>query len=181
MSTLSNIAVFVTGAAVGALVTWKLLENKYEQLVQEEVESVKEAFASYRKDEAEPETDNSAEGFEEAVEKYEAILEESGYVDYSTRNKEKGGETDMKGKKPYIISPEEYGEIYEYDTRNLTYYENGVLTDEDDNVIDDVEGLIGKESLDHFGDYEPDSVHVRNDRLKVDYEILKDGTSFKKD
>lgn len=180
MSTLSNIVAFATGAAVGALVAWKLLENKYDKLIQEEVDSVKEAFASYRKDEEKPETDESAE-FEEAVEKYEAILDEAGYIDYSAKNKTKGGESDMKDKKPYVIPPEEYGEIYEYDTRNLTYYENGVLTDEDDNVIDDVEGMIGTESLNHFGDYEPDSVHVRNDKLKVDYEILKDGTSFKRD
>lgn len=87
----------------------------------------------------------------------------------------------MKDKKPYVIPPEEYGEIYEYDTRNLTYYDNGVLTDEDDNVIDDVENLIGEDALNHFGDYEEDSVHVRNDRLKVDYEILRDGTNFNKD
>lgn len=180
MSTLSNIAVFATGAAIGSFVTWRLLKNKYEQIAQEEIDSVKEAFCAKRA-ETEPESTNEEETFEEAVEKYETILNEEGYVDYSARAKEKGGDADMNNKKPYVISPEEYGEIYEYDTRNLTYYENGVLTDEDDNVVDDVENLIGKDALNHFGDYEPDSVHVRNDKLKVDYEILKDGTSFSKD
>lgn len=180
MSTLSNIAIFVTGAAVGSFVTWRLLKDKYAQIAQEEIDSVKEAFCASRP-QAEPESTNDEEGFEEAVEKYEAILNEEGYVDYSARAKEKGGDADMKDKKPYVIPPEEYGEIYEYDTRNLTYYDNGVLTDEDDNVIDDVESMIGTDALNHFGDYEPDSVHVRNDKQKVDYEILRDGTSFKKD
>lgn len=179
MSTLSNIAVFATGAAIGSFVTWRLLKNKYEQIAQEEIDSVKEAFATSRSKADAESTDE--ENFEEAVDQYESILQEEGYVDYSARTKTKGGNPDMRDKKPYVIPPEEYGEIYEYDTRNLTYYDNGVLTDEDDNVIDDVENLIGEDALNHFGDYEEDSVHVRNDRLKVDYEILRDGTNFNKD
>lgn len=182
MSTLSNIAIFLTGAAAGALITWRLLDNKYAQIAQEEIDSVKEAFAMGRPEaKPEAETDSEAVDLEAAAEEYESILNEQGYIDYSAKTKEKGGDADMKNKPPYVIPPEEYGEIYEYDTRNLTYYDNGVLTDEDDNVIDDVESMIGTDALNHFGDYEPDSVHVRNDRLKVDYEILRDGTSFKKD
>jgi len=180
MSTLSNFAMFVTGAAIGSFVTWRLLKNKYDKIAQEEIDSVKEAFGMTLAKNDEAESDNAVD-LEAEAERYDAILNENGYVDYSTRKEEKGGNPDMRKDKPYVIPPEEYGEIYEYDTRNLTYYENGVLTDEDDNVIDDVEGLIGKESLDHFGDYEPDSVHVRNDKMKADFEILRDGTNFKKD
>ena len=48
------------------------------------------------------------------------------------------------------------------------------MTDEDDEEVDDVDEIVGEESLNHIGDYEEDVVHVRNDRLKCDYEILRD-------
>ena len=37
-----------------------------------------------------------------------------------------------------------------------------------------MDNVVGLESLAHFGEYEDDSVFVRNDRLKCDYEILLD-------
>lgn len=43
---------------------------------------------------------------------------------------------------------------------------------------DEIEETVGKGSLTHFGEYEPDSVFVRNDRLKVDYEILMDQRTY---
>jgi hypothetical protein len=69
----------------------------------------------------------------------------------------------------------------------LTYYADDVLAleyaDRDTgeikyDVIDDVEHTIGADSLTHFGEYEDDSVHVRNDRLECDYEILRDYRKF---
>ena len=66
----------------------------------------------------------------------------------------------------------------DYETVSLTYYADGVLTDEFGNVIEDVEGMVGKESLTHFGEYEEDSVFVRNDSLKTDYEILRDTYNY---
>ena len=46
-----------------------------------------------------------------------------------------------------------------------------LMTDE---IIENVEDVIGFESLNHFGEYEDDSVYVRNERLRVDYEVLLD-------
>jgi hypothetical protein len=40
--------------------------------------------------------------------------------------------------------------------------------------MDNVEEAVGLESLDHIGEFEPDAIHVRNDKRKVDYEILLD-------
>ena len=75
---------------------------------------------------------------------------------------------------PYIITPDEFGEFDDYETISLTYYADGVLTDDMDEPIEDVDGLVGVDSLSHFGEYEDDSVFVRNDRMKADYEILSD-------
>lgn len=80
--------------------------------------------------------------------------------------------------KPYVISPEEFGEFEEYEKISLTYYADQVLTDENNEEVDDVEEIVGEESLTHFGEYEDDSVFVRNDRLKCDYEILLDQRNY---
>ena len=41
--------VFAAGAAIGSVITWKVLKDKYEKLAQEEIDSVKEAFSRREK------------------------------------------------------------------------------------------------------------------------------------
>ena len=81
---------------------------------------------------------------------------------------------------PYVIAPEKFMEHDDYDTISLTYYSDNVLADEDNEMIEDVEGVVGEDSLNHFGEYEDedDAVYVRNDARKVDYEILLDQRKF---
>lgn len=78
---------------------------------------------------------------------------------------------------PYVISPEEFG-IYdeEYERISLTYFSDGILADDANNELskEEIEDLVGLDSITHFGEHEDDAVHVRNDRLKTDYEILRD-------
>ena len=44
--TMGKILIFVTGAAIGSAVTWKLVKTKYEQIAQAEIESVKEVYSA---------------------------------------------------------------------------------------------------------------------------------------
>ena len=88
---------------------------------------------------------------------------------------EEEDEDDMN--KPYVIRPEEFGEEG-YVQQSLTYYADGVITNERGKIIKNVDELIGINPEDHFGEYEDDSVFVRNDNIKVDYEILKDYREF---
>ena len=80
--------------------------------------------------------------------------------------------------KPYVISPEEFGEFEDYERISLSYYADQILADEDDEKVEDVDNVVGLESLIHFGEFEDDSVFVRNDRLKCDYEILLDQRTY---
>ena len=78
---------------------------------------------------------------------------------------------------PYVVSPEEFGEKQDengedYDVITLHYYSDKILTDDRNELLEDVDGTVGYDSLNHFGEYEDDTVFVRNDRLKADYEIL---------
>ena len=100
-------------------------------------------------------------------------IEKHGYADYSSMSVPSRDE-------PYIITPEEFGEIEEYDKITLTFYADKIVADENNEMMDDTEiqQSIGFESLGHFGEYEDDSVFVRNDRLKTDYEILLDEENY---
>ena len=181
MSKVTNFVMFAMGAAVGSVVTWQYVKKKYEQIAQEEIDSVKAVFMKKDPDMevTVSETPHQAEPrkVEEkpSISEYAALLKNEGYTNYSGTGKEE--QTSMNDK-PYVISPEEFGEYEEYEKISLTYYGDQVLADENDELVEDVEGAVGFESLTHFGEYEDDSVFVRNDRLKCDYEILLDQRTY---
>ena len=105
----------------------------------------------------------------EAVKEVNRIIEDNNYtseINEVTRDQH------------YIIRPDEFGEYDDYDTISLTYYADHILTDEDDEIVEDIEDKIGFDALSHFGEYEEDSVFVRNDRIKCDYEILLDQRKY---
>lgn len=79
--------------------------------------------------------------------------------------------------KPYVLSPEEFADS-EYDVQTLVYYSDGVLADDQYNVIKDIKGYVGDKALKNFGVYEEDVVYVRNEKYKIDYEILLDERAF---
>lgn len=181
MSKVTNFVMFAMGTAVGSVITWHCVKKKYEQIAQEEIDSVKAVFMKKDPDMevTVSETPHQAEPrkVEEkpSISEYAALLKNEGYTNYSGAGKEE--QTSMNDK-PYVISPEEFGEYEEYEKISLTYYGDQVLADENDELVEDVEGAVGFESLTHFGEYEDDSVFVRNDRLKCDYEILLDQRTY---
>ena len=181
MSKLSNTLIFLSGCAVGVAATYQYFEKKYEKIISEDRESMHQAISNAKKSVTDIEdVSKAAEAAKEKPElsKYAAKLQENGYTNYSNISSEKP-EAPSKEEidKPYVISPDEFGEFDDYNQINLTYYADGVLAEEDD-IVEDVDDIVGEESLKHFGEYEDDSVHVRNDRLRCDYEILWDGRNY---
>ena len=196
---IASFMIFIFGAAVGSVVTWQYTKKKYEQIAQEEINSVKETFSKlYVKKEKVKNKDNESEEInnvrtivERAKDKpsiveYAAKLRKQGYTNYSNTDSlsedsnvfEEEVDENMINDKPYVISPDEFGEFDDYDTISLTYYADQVLTDDDDELVEDIEETVGFESLNTFGQYEDDSVFVRNDRFKCDYEILLDSRKY---
>ena len=86
---------------------------------------------------------------------------------------------------PYVISQEEYfdeTQFVNFDKECLVYYEEDeTLSTERDEVIYNVEEVIGEDALDNFGcnSGSHNLVYVRNVRLETDYEITKDDGSYK--
>ncbi len=176
-SKVMNTVIFAVGAAVGSAVTWKLVKDKYEKLAQEEIDSVKEVF-SKRKSETEsqdeteePETGKDVMSKDSTVVEYADLLRKQGYNN-NLNKKGKEKESDEM-KEPYVITPDEFVDGEEYEKITLIYYADNVLADEDDDLVNNVEDIIG-DALSHFGEYEEDAVYVRNEQLRAEYEILKD-------
>ena len=88
------------------------------------------------------------------------------------------GENPYPQDKPYVIAPEYFGEFESYSTVNLVLYADGALVDYNNDIITDADECIGADYINHFGDFEEDAVHIRNDILKCDYEILKDPRQY---
>lgn len=168
---------FTVGAAVGAAVTNHYFKTKYERLYQEDVESVKRAFATPQQSEpvdGSTEEKDTCESDLEEIETCNEIISAQGYHTV-TGSPEKPIGKEVKGvSRPYVISPAEFDTEDDYEAYSLNYFEDGILADEEGNPVEDVEGMVGRDSLNHFGEYEDDSVHVRNDALQCDFEILRD-------
>lgn len=180
-STLSKVIIFAAGAAIGSAVTWKLVKGKYERVASEEIAEMREY---YRKKQESVEVTNESVEPEESIVKIDKV-NRAEYENIANRysgsykSEEKGGEDDMEDDdKPYVIAPETFGEIDDYDTETLTYYADGVLEDDQGHVIEDPDDLVGKDFADHFGEYEDDAVHVRNDKYHTYYEILQDTRTY---
>lgn len=168
-----NILMFAAGAAIGSVVTWQFIKKKYEQIAQEEIDSVKEKFSNRMKEFGEGKkcTDDVEDDFDDTdKDAYAQIIKEQGY----NSTEDLTEEVDNHAEKPYVIPPEEFGEYHGFETISYTYYADGVLADENDELIEDVEASVGFESLNHFGEYEDHSVYVRNEKTGCDYEILRD-------
>lgn len=178
---------FVVGAAAGSAATWLYAKKYYERIAQEEIDSVKAVFSERKPDTVIKNNNVQEENQHKAdiaklkpdLVNYAAKLQEEGYTNYTKHSEKIIEEKDVPmPNKPYTISPEEFGESGNYTQISLTYYSDGVLADDEDEIIEDIDDTVGEDFADHFGDYEDDSVFVRNDRLRCDYEILKDNRSY---
>lgn len=170
---IKNVIVFTLGFAVGAVGATLYLKDRYAQIAQEEIDSVKEEFKAMQDDsEKKNETKEAvSRRYEEKpdIKEYAREVESHGYVDYSgvsQKKPEKGECSD-----PYVIEPEEFSNDGTYEAIDLTYYANGVVCDDMDEPLENQDDIVGTDFMNHFGEYGEDIVHIRNDRLKADYEI----------
>lgn len=196
---------FATGAVIGSVATWFAIKTKYEQIAQEEIDSVKVEFdqlVKNRKKEMEIyHKIMDAKKNEETEEDDDSDVDDSEYeqtmIDYNnlTRNYSSSGDEDDESDKngeegvergedevsyingPYVISPEEFNDRTDFSAQPLDYYADGVLAD-GWGVKMDIEETIGEESLNHFGEYDDDVIYVRNERTEIDYEVTKDPRTY---
>lgn len=81
---------------------------------------------------------------------------------------------------PAIISIAEYANDDEYSHQTLHYYDDDVVTDEDDSPIDRPEKFLGDDALVSFGvlSQDEDVVYVRSHSRKAMYEVVRLNKSY---
>lgn len=175
---MKNVLCFLAGLGIGSVITWKITENHYRQIANEEIESVvnrfKELEDRFKKDDEEIANIDTDEN--EDKNEYNEIAHNYKPNNKYEEAKLREDEKDLVG--PYVISPEEFGEN-DYEIRSLTLYSDGTLVDNEDHTIAVPEHVLGEEALDHIGEYEDDAVHVRDDMNQIDYEVIKVDKTFK--
>lgn len=205
-STLTKIGMFAGGILVGAAATYFAIKTKYEKLAENEIKEMREYYKDKNEKEVEIIERNAVQRHEhekavaeaekqeefdkeheKELEEYRKIVSQYNHPEYADAlvrkrelqikesEKEEENMTEEFAQPYYIIKPDQYGEK-DYEPVTLTWYADGVLTDEFDNVIDEdeIEERIGMEALVNIGAYEDGLIHVRNDDLEIDYEIQED-------
>ena len=193
--------IFTAGAIIGSLVTWKVIKTKYEDIAQEEIDSVKEEYTrlmvSMKKklndsvtykddnnedDRSEKDTDNIDDSimtnYNEIVKSYRSSNDEE-----NTQNEKEGEEKEEDNdgvsymEAPYVISPDDFGSVSGYNVEPLDYFADGILAD-GWGVELDIAETIGEDAINHFGDYDDDVVYVRNEQTKLEYEVTRDPRTY---
>lgn len=192
-SLLSNLCIFIGGALIGSSVTYLIVKNKYESIIDEEIESVKETYEEVYGEKVKTatlvdETSDMPHPREKNQRAYEELIKQYGNKsneDESEEDDEEGDEDEMNDMvEPYVITPDEFGDTG-YETVCLTLYADGVITDDFGDMMsdDDIDTLIGRDSLKHMGENpeDPDVLYVRNENEEVDYEIARDVDKYFQD
>lgn len=187
---IGKFVIFTSGVAIGVAITMKYMQSKYERIVKEDIESVKEVYSNKLKEIMKNEDKTEQEVEEEPESESESVVDEvpESKIDYSkiltrnnyTSNPKKNIEEDSPYDGPYVIAPEHFGEYDDYEQVELTLYADGFVTySVSGEVIDDVDEVIGLENLDYMGTYDDHAIHIRDDERQIDYEVLQDLTNYK--
>lgn len=205
---LKEMLFFGAGVCVGASASYLFLKKRYEKpnvVIDEKDEAIVDEIAAARErkirdmDRTSPKTpyrDGDTvipkRGMrQEVIRSYEADMDAREAFDQteleSLRDQEEylkyeGISTRYTGDRPYVISDEQFNEENDhFDKISLTYYEDDcTLADEGDEMITDVDNTVGRENLDKFGELsdDPEVVYVRNEKIAVDYEIIRLSKSY---
>ena len=86
---------------------------------------------------------------------------------------------------PRIITQEDFmTNETGYEQATLTFYtKGGVLADQRDEVIDNADEVIGPLAGHNFGEgsSDPNTVHVRNDKIQMEFEVVRSDRSYEED
>lgn len=182
MSKAKGLLIFVAGAIAGTVAGIGMSKRHFEAIAAQEINEVRDYYGKANKELADQLVDKTSDikeeqaeepaekSIEETKKEYDNIIKHGNYV----TTEEIDDEEDYSDDEPYIIDPSEFGNNGHYATQTCTYFADGVLVDDVDEVIEEPETLVGNFHVDIFKDFDATSVYVRNDWMKMDFEILRD-------
>lgn len=165
----------IGAAAAGAVAAWYLTKDNEHKRADEEISEMREYYAHKCDSNNTPKAKKEAP-VDKTSENKKKSKEMRDYQNIVRQNYKKKREEEPK--KPFVISPDDFGENPGYDRLSLTMYADNVVADENDDIVEDVEDCIGFANLSHIGDYEADILHIQNDKLHIYYEITRDLRSY---
>lgn len=182
---MKGLFIFAAGLAIGAVAGACVIKNKVLADAKEEIEEVREYYRS-KSVEATDEVAEEVKEVKEVVEEVKEVVQEikndsnkRTYVNYNKlASTYKPQEEPTRFDDPFVIDPSEFGEDPEYDTMTLTYFADGVLVDDVDEVIEEPDIVVGLENLKIFEEFGATSIYVRNDIYKTDYEVIRDDWNY---
>jgi hypothetical protein len=181
---------FVAGALIGALSMKLYIKDKYEKLAQDEIDDVIETFKNRGGKQAQVKVADDL--FEDAPRQYVRLA-----TPYSVEQREDlPGEMagfdnvrdyfdtprDDPPEEPYVIDVDSYSnEKDDFAKESLFFYEDDdTLSDDNEDIVDDIRAVVGDQALTLLGEDGSDEVvYVRNEKLRVDYEIILLHKSYK--
>ena len=183
---MKGLLIFAAGLAVGAVAGAVIVKNKVLADAKAEIEEVREY---YRESRGVKEVEEVKEKVEETIDRIQDLIEEhetepkteKEHTNYNQIAKMYTSKNEFQTPMyddPFVIDPSEFGENPEYDTETLTYFADGVLVDDVDDVIEEPDIVVGLENLKVFEEFGATSVYVRNDIYKTDYEIIRDDWNY---
>lgn len=177
---MKQILYFSIGAAVGAVSAWFVTKKYYEKRFAEDIDAIRGDY----------EEEYTKERIEDKIKDLGYISDDPDVVhmEFSKINpvNEENYNEDGTAKDPtevnpfpnepvdhpYTIGPDQYHDEMLFDKMTLTYYEgnDALISDEDESL--EIGDFIGRDSLDKFGEYESDTVFVRNEKMGMDFEVV---------
>lgn len=175
---MKGLFIFAAGVVAGAVAGAYLVKDKIMADAKQEIEEVREYYRSKKESKKEETVEEQpveeVKEFKEEKE-YKTIVENSGYINYN--KPEQIIQHSVLEDEPYAIEPEEFGDKEEegWDTTTLTYFADGVLVDDVDEIVEQPDVVVGLDNLKIFEEF-PDAtcVYVRNETWRTDFEILRD-------
>lgn len=193
---MKKVFIFLAGAALGSVVTYKVTERYFNKLIDQEIESVKETFKERlaKIEETEKNIKDDTNGDKGVL---EGIVKDLGYAvgvdttEEGTESKQVEETIDEEddsdyvvpvkvGKEhvpPYVISETEFGE-FGNEEETLMFFADGKLTDEGEELIVDPENVVGNALKEFENDPYLERVYVRDENIEKDYIILRSEKTY---
>lgn len=166
---------FVAGATVGVVATWTYAKNYFNQIIDDTVKKYTKAEEEEQPPIPKSEGKGNAPESESAEDDSEDEEDEqSPSTSYHKAVKDYTPDEDESG--PYVITATEFRDGAMATCCTLSYFEDGIVTDADGNIVEDVKGILGEDFVDAFDD--EDECYVRNEERNCDYEIIREGCDF---
>ena len=193
-----TIIAFILGAAAGVASSMFYFKTKYEQKADAEIQEIRDLYAKKTETEEKKEdTPVTSHQVTKADDLHATARHVSEYTKYTPKDEPAEPQTEepkdgihvekvdfapMRNPnppRPYLIDSSDYGQDDNFDPLCWEWYTDGILANENDEIVDDIQEWIG-DGLKVFAETEDNLFWVRNEKYGVDIEVARSGSTYEK-